>query len=152
MSCDCAATPCNCNLRASLGKCIDSILSVRECIGAQLADVSFVTRTWAGERVGDGTFKDVETAMHPLPQIKDYSHNIRVTEASAIKQGDLLLVGISRNQYPDENMLRTDTGSATVEKFIKVGRHFYRTISVREKLVTWDIQVRKVSQDETEKE
>lgn len=139
----------SCNIRAGLLDCIDNVLKIREDIGAQLADVWIVTRTWSGERIGDGNFVDEVVKMFPLPQIKDFSHNVRITEASAVKQGDLILVGISRNQYTEE-MLRTDTGSATVEKMIKVGAHYYRTISVKENLVTWDIQVRKVNQDETE--
>jgi hypothetical protein len=142
----------SCNIRKGLLDCIDKVLEVRECIGAQLAEVSIVTRTWTGERPGDGTFTDVEVPMSPLPQIKDFSHNVRITDASAVKQGDLILIGISQNAYPDENTLRTDTGIKNVEKMIKVGRHYYRTISVKQKLVTWDIQVRKINQDETEKE
>jgi len=139
-------------LRKSLEGCIDSILGIRECIGAQLADVFFVTRTWTGERVGDGDFEDEVSQMSPTPQIKDYSHDIRVSEGGAVKQGDLILVGVSRNAYPDEATLRTDVADVRIEKMIKVGKHFYRTINVREKLVTWDMQIRKIKQDETEKE
>jgi len=138
------------DIRKGLLDCVDKILEIRESIGAQLADVSIITRTWSGERIGDGSFTDVEVPMYPIPQIKDFSHNIRVSEAGAVKQGDLILVGISQNSYPDESMLRTDTGSNTVEKMIKVGNHFYRTVYVKQKLVTWDVQVRKVNQDETE--
>lgn len=139
-------------MRSSLAGCIDSVLSIRECMGAQLSDVHLITRTWSGERVGDGIFSDEVVKMSPTPKIKDYSHDIRVSEAGAVKQGDLILVGISRNSYPDEKLLRTEVDSIKQEKMIKVGRHFYRTIHVREKLVTWDLHIRKIGQDETEKE
>lgn len=139
-------------IRESLTDCIDCILDVRDSIGAALADISIVHRTWTGERVGDGTFTDKITPLKPTPQIRDYSHDVRVSEAGAVKQGDLILVGISRNAFPDESLLRTDVKSMKEEKLIKVGSHFYRTVHVREKLVTWDLHIRKVNQDETEKE
>jgi hypothetical protein len=139
-------------IRESLSDCIDCVLSVRDGIGASLAGVSIIHRRWAGERVGDGTFTDQVTPLKPTPQIRDYSHDVRVSEAGSVKQGDLILVGVSRSAFPDEATLRTDVRSPKEEKMIKVGRHFYRTVHVREKLVTWDLHIRKINQDETEKE
>lgn len=141
----------SCNLRESLLKCSDSILGIREKMGAQLADVFLVTRTWSGERVGDGSFTDRVEKVSPTPQIVDLSHDVRVTEAGSVKAGDLILRGISRNKYPDEIKLRTDTGDKRIEKLYHIGEHFYRTINIKENLITWDIQVRKVRQDETER-
>lgn len=140
------------NLRDELTECIDEcVLGVREELGLQLAEVSIVTRTWTAEEPGDGSFSDNVEVLSPSPQIVDYSHNIRVQEAGAIKQGDLILKMIPRATYTEEQ-LRTDTGIKNVEKFIKVGNHYYRTIHVKENLVTWDIHIRKVSKDETEGE
>lgn len=138
------------DIKTGLLDCVDEILGIRDCIGAALAPVSFVTRSWSGARVGDGEFSDDETEMKPTPMIKDYSHDIRLQQGGAYKQGDLILKGISKNLYKLESDLRTDTGEKTVEKFIKVGSNYYRTIQVKENLVTWDIQVRKVAQDETQ--
>ena len=138
------------NLRASLTKCIDSVLGICESIGADIKKVEIITRTWAGERPGDGTFEDISEGMNPLPCIKDLSHDVRVTEGGAVKQGDLILTGVSRNTYPEEDSLRTDTGTRNVEKFYKIGDHYYRTINIKERLVTWEVHVRKVRQDEKE--
>lgn len=138
------------DIKASFGDCIDEILGIRDCIGAALAPVSIVTRTWSGTRPGDGTLTDVTVLLTPTPMIKDYSHDIRLQQGGAYKQGDLILKGVSKNSYPLERTLRTDTGIKNVEKFIKVGSNFYRTINIKENLVTWDIQVRKVAQDETQ--
>ena len=139
-------------IRESLTDCIDCVLDVRDSIGVALAEISIVHRTWTGERVGDGSFSDVVTALKPTPQIRDFSHDVRVTEGGAVKQGDLILVGVSRHSFPTEGLLRTEVTSTKEEKMIKVGPHFYRTIHVKEKLVTWDIHIRKINQDETEKE
>lgn len=138
------------NIRTSLLGCVDKMLGVREGMGADLAKVDLITRTWSGERPGDGTFTDTVTRMDPLPGIKDFSHDVRVTRGGAVKQGDLILTSISQNAYPDEATLRTDTGVRNVEKFLKVGDHYYRTIHVKKRLVTWDVHVRKVNVDETE--
>ena len=140
----------SCNLRESLSGCIDKILGIREGMGAQLADVSLITRVWSGERVGDGDFSDSETKMSPMPGIQDFSHNIRVMEGGAVKAGDLILMGISRNKYPEEASLLTSTDDRNIEKFYKVGKHYYRAVHVKENLVTWDVHVRKVLMDETE--
>lgn len=138
------------DIRASLLECVDEILGIRDCIGATLAPVTLVTRTWTGARVGDGEFEDEETLMEPSPEIVDYSHSLRLQDGGTYKQGDLILKNVSRKSYPEESDLRTDTGVKNVEKFIKVGAHYYRTIHIKEKLVTWDIQVRKIAQDETQ--
>jgi len=139
------------NLRENLTGCIDKVLEVREKLGAQKADVFFITRTWTGRRPGDGTFKDVSKQMKPTPSIKDFSHDIRLQAGGNYKAGDLLLIGISRNQFPDESKLLTTTGVSNITKFIKVGPHFYRTITIKENFVTWDIHVRKTRQDQTER-
>lgn len=140
-----------CDTKAAILDCIDAALSVRECLNLQLADVSIVTRTWTGRRVGDGTYTETVQLVTPTPGIKNYSHDVRVSEAGAIKSGDLVLTGISKKAFPEEKTLRTQTNIRNVEKLVKVGPHYYRTISVVEHLVTWDIQVRKVSKDENEK-
>jgi len=138
------------SVRDCIGDSLDCILGIRDDIGANLADVYLVQRTWEGKRVGDGDFKDVVIALKPTPQIVDFSHDVRVQEAGAYKSGDLILKSINRKTFTEEQ-LRTDTGEESIEKFIKVGDHFYRTIHVKRKLVTWDIHIRKVSQDETER-
>lgn len=137
-------------IRDSLTDCVDDILAIRQDIGAELATVDFVTRVWSGQRIGDGSFSDTLERMFPLPCIKDLSHDVRLTEGGSIKQGDLILTGVSRNQYPDEEKLRTDTGLRNVEKFYKIGPHYYRTMHIKERLVTWDVHVRKVLLDEQE--
>ncbi len=138
------------NIRESLLDCVDKILGIREGIGAQLFDVYIVNRRWSGERVGDGTFTDVITQVTPTPGIKDYSHDVRVTESGAVKAGDIILTGVSRNQYPDENEFKTKTEERNTQRMFKVGKHFYHVVHVKEKLLTWDLHLRKIRQDETE--
>jgi hypothetical protein len=140
----------SCNLRESLMDCIDKILGVREGMGAQLADVSIVTRTWSGSRPGDGSYTDVEVKITPTPEIVDYSHNIRISEAGAFKSGDLLIKSISMNGYSEED-LTTTTNAENVEKMYKVGKHYYSLRHIKESLVTWDVHLRKLNQDESER-
>lgn len=134
-------------LQGSLAK----IIAIRDDIGANLAEVSFVTRTWTGHRVGDGTFTDEVTPFTSNPEIVDFSHDIRTQQNGTYASGDLILRTINRADYSEED-LRTDTGIANIEKFIKIDDHFYRTIHVRQRLLTWNVHVRRISQDETERQ
>lgn len=138
-------------LRECLLKGIDCVLSVREDMGAQIHDVYLIDRRWSGERVGDGQFSDSLEKISPTPSIKDYSHDVRVTNVGAVKAGDLIVTGISRNKYPDELRLRTDTEDRNHEKLYKVGKHFYTLVHIKENLVTWDIHLRKKRLDESER-
>lgn len=139
----------SCNIRKSLGDCIDSILGVREGMGAQLGDVYIVERVWTGQRQGDGSFTDTEIKVSPAPEIVDYSHNVSVTEAGAVKSGDLILRGISPKYTEDQ--LKTITTAKNREKFYRIGSHYYTCIHIRERVVTWDVHIRKISEDETER-
>jgi len=138
------------NLRDSLLPCVDKILSVRDDIGVTLHEVFLIERTWSGKRVGAGSFNEESQKISPSPRIVDIGHDVRVVAAGSVKSGDLMLTGISRNQYPDELTLRTDTVDRNVEKLYKVGKHFYRVVHIKEKLLTWDLHIRKVRKDETE--
>lgn len=140
-----------CDMKAGLLDCIDAALSVRDCLGVALAEVSIITRVWTGKRVGDGTYTETVQEVRPTPGIRNFSHDIRISEAGAVKQGDLMLIGISKNGIPLESTLKTQTNIKNTEKMILVGKHYYRTISIVEHLLTWDIQVRKITKDENEK-
>ena len=139
------------SLREDLLDCVDSTLEIRQDICAQIADVFLVTRTWSGERPGDGEFEDDETILDPMPSIKDFSHDVRLRQGGSVKQGDLFLIGLSQNKYPNEDDIRTDTRDKNVEKFYRIEAHYYRVINIRKRLVTWNVHIRKRAQDETER-
>lgn len=125
--------------------CLDDILSIREEIGADLAKVRLITRTWTGEEIGDGVYSDIAEEMHPAPRVVDLSHSYRALEGGVFKQGDLVLKSISKNKYPEQSMIDCSGGSKTVRKFYEVNGQLYTVISVRERYVTWHVHVRKVS-------
>ena len=137
------------SLKDCLGTSLDCILGIRDDIGADIQPVYLVTRTWSGDRVGDGYFTDEECKI-PTPEIVDLSHDVRVQRGGAYKSGDLILKTINKATYTEE-ALRTDTGEDDIEKFIKVGQHYYRTVHIKEKFLTYDIHITKVAQDETER-
>lgn len=149
MSCSCG-TNCTgkCNIIDGLKGCIDSVLSVRDCIGAALHPVEIMTRTWSGERPGDGTAKEKTEVIKPSPYIVDYSHNLRLTEGGSIRQGDIILKNISKNTYPKETSLDCSVDSPKVEKYYLINERLYTVIHVKENYLTWDVHLRKRS-DET---
>jgi hypothetical protein len=124
---------------------LDDILSVREQLGADLAKVRLITRTWNGDQVGDGTYTDVVDEMHPTPGVKNLSHSYRVAEGGAFQQGDLILTMVSKNKYPLKTDVNGTCSDPLVERFYEVNGDLYRVISVVEKYVYWDIQVRRLT-------
>ena len=129
----------------SLKECSDSILSIRDSIGAAMKPMFFVTRTWTGEEPDDGSFEDVETPLLPTPHIVDLSQNYRALEAGVVKQGDILLKMLSKQEYPDKSVFESTSDSRSIEKFIRVGEVLYQTISIRERYLTWNVQLRPLS-------
>lgn len=123
---------------------IDSILSIRDEIGAVKKPVYLVTRTWSGSEPGDGTSSDLVEQILPSPNIKELFDDIRVREGGSIQQGDLRITGISRQSYTRSDIDGTGATSK-IEKFIKVGEVLYTVIHVEEKHFTMSAIVRRVS-------
>lgn len=153
MSCGCGGANCEAckngsSLYDNLKKCMDAALSVRDCVGAALHPVQILTRTWSGERPGDGTAVESLLDIYPTPQIVDYGHDIRGTQGGFIRQGDIILRGISKNKFPLESAIDCSTTSRKIEKFYFIAERLYTVIHVKDKPVTWDVHLRKRS-DET---
>lgn len=129
----------------SLLDCVDCALGVRDSIGAVLHKVGFLTRTWSGDRPGSGTASDEVVQMLPTPFIVDYSHDLRIREGGMVKQGDIILKNVSKHKYPAENLIDCTTTSRSVEKFYLIDDRLYTVINVKESYVTWDVQIRKYS-------
>jgi hypothetical protein len=136
----------SCDLISSLkDSCLDDILAIREDLGASLAKVYLVTRTWTGSQVGDGSYSDEIEEVLPTPGIKNYSHNVHVMQGGAIQQGDLLLQMISKSRYPNQSDINCSSSETNIEKFYRVGEFDYRLITIVEKHLVWDVQVRRLS-------
>lgn len=131
------------NLIDGLKDCSDAILSIRESIGADKRKVYIVTRTWSGAQPGDGQATEVTEEVSPTPGIRDFSHDMRIREGGIVKQGDLMLKMLSKHRYPCEADVRLTSSDASVEKFYLVGKERYRVIAIVEKHLTWDVQVRR---------
>jgi hypothetical protein len=130
----------------SLLPALDGILGVRDSVGAVLRTVSILTRTWqGGNHPGEGTPLDTVVQMLPTPFLKDYSHNLRLVEGGMVRQGDIMIRNISKHKYPTEDLVDCKTPSKSIEKFYLIDDRLYTVISVKEDYVTWDVQVRKYS-------
>ena len=123
---------------------IDSILSIRDQLGAVIRPVSFLTRTWSGTEPGSGTATDSVVQLLPTPKIKEFSQDVRLREGGNIRAGDIILMGISRNKYTYQD-LDSVTASKSVEKFFMVGDKIYQIIQVTEKYVTFDVHIRELT-------
>jgi len=117
----------------------------RDDIGAIKAEVWFVSRSWSGRRIGDGTATETRVQMLPTPNIVDLSHNARVVEGGIIKQGDIIIKSVSKKAYPNESDVNCLTTTRTSEKFIEIGGYLYQVIHVKSQYHCWDIHVRRLS-------
>jgi hypothetical protein len=123
----------------------DDAIKIRNEIGAILAEIYLVTRTWTGEAVGDGSASETKVIVYPAPWIVDLSHNLKLSEAGVIKQGDLLLKQISKMRYPTENHVNCSSTNKLIEKFYEVDGLLYNVIYVKSEYGMWSVQVRKLT-------
>jgi len=128
----------------SLLPAVDSILGVRDAIGAVIDPIYFVTRTWDGETMGEGAAIDTLEQMLPSPGLKDYSQSLQIKEGGAVKQGDIFLINVSRNKYSEADLDGSSSG-VNVEQLYLVGDKLYQVISIKKKYVTWDVQLRELT-------
>lgn len=124
---------------------VNSILGLRDDLGAALKPVYIVTRTWSGDELGAGTKTDVQAQVLPSPRVVEFSQQYAIKEGGAVQQGDILLKGISQQAYATKNLVDCSYIAANIEKLYKVGGVLYRVIHVRERHLTWEVQLRQIS-------
>lgn len=141
----------NGNLIASLLPNVDAILGVRDSIGAVIRPVYFLTRTWyttstfqtQSTDVG-GFAKDVVEQLLPSPQIVDLTQDIKVKAGGVVKNGDIILKGVSRNSFNESDLDGTSPAN-NVECLYIVGAKVYQVVKVTEKYVTWNIVLKELT-------
>lgn len=123
---------------------IDAVLGVRDSAGVSYKAVYVVTRTWSGTQVGDGTPVDTKSQMLPSPGLKNFAQDIRLREGGSVKSSDIILTNVSKNKYKESDLDATSPGN-NVEKLYLVGDKLYQVINIAEKPVTFDVQIRELS-------
>lgn len=155
MSCECKV-PCGCvGIIDAMLKGIDGVLCARDAVGAVIKKVYFVTRTWysdsgltiAATQPEGFASKDQVVRLLPSPGMKQFSQDIRLREGGSIKAGDIILKDISKNLYKEAD-LDGSTSAENIQKFYLVGEKLYQVINVTEKYVTFDVQVRELTNQE----
>jgi len=136
---------------SGLLKGIDGVLGARDAVGAIIDPVYLLTRTWYSDSgfttpatQPEGFAKDsAPVQILPSPMMKEYSQDVRLREGGSIKAGDIILKGISQNKYTFEALDTSDVEN--VEKFYLIGVKLYQIINVTKKYVTFDVQVRELT-------
>jgi hypothetical protein len=141
----------SCNILDGLKDCSDAILGIREQIGAAIHEVYLVTRTWTGSAVGDGACTDEFEKIEPTPAVKDLSTDHRVKEGGAVQNGDLQIRMLSKHRYADKALIDGTSGDL-VERFYKIDGKFYVVVNVVESYITWNVQVRRRSDQRSAEE
>jgi TRAP-type mannitol/chloroaromatic compound transport system permease large subunit len=124
---------------------LNTILGARDDIGVALKTVKIVTRTWTGAEPGDGTAAEVAVQMLPTPHIVEYGHDAEISSGGAVRAGDIKLKSISKQSYATLAAVDCSSNSRSVEKFYEVGGALFQVIRVRERLVTWEVHLRRLS-------
>jgi len=132
-------------------KGIDAILSVRDVVGAIIQPIFFVTRTWYSDsgltiaaNQPEGFAKDSVVQVLPSPGMKQFNQDIRLREGGSIKAGDIILTALSKNKFAESDLDGTSS-SGNIQKFYLIGVKLYQVISVTQRHVTFDVQVRELT-------
>lgn len=123
----------------------DSLYGIRDDLGAAIHTVDILTRTWSGSAVGDGRAFDTTENLLPTPALKNLSHDFQAQAAGTVQQGDILLKGISKQSWPNEDVLYLKSTTPAVQKFYLINNKLYQAISVVESYISWDVQIRKLT-------
>ena len=124
---------------------VNSILGLRDELGAALKPVYIITRSWSGSELGDGDPTESRIQMLPSPRVVEFKHDVRLVEGGNVKAGDILLKQVSKQTYTHENQLDGSSCNQTTEMLYEVGGILYRVINVRERHVTWNVLLRRLS-------
>lgn len=138
-------------------------MSVQDCIQEAVAcayeakaaadvdicKVSMIQRTWTGSSAGRGDATDVETPVSPNPSIVEFKHNLAIKTGGNVKAGDILIKGIVRLNYAEESMVDGSSTAKNIENFYKICDKLYQVVSVRKRIGTWEVLVRRLSAQRT---
>lgn len=131
--------------RECIEDAVDCALECKDELDLDLCKVSMVTRFWSGETVGRGKAKDEVCEVYPNPSVITFNHDLRLKEGGHVKSGDILIKSISRKRYPLESDVDGSVGDESCEKFYLICDKLYTVISVEKKIATWEVLVRRLS-------
>lgn len=130
---------------------IDAALGVRDAVGAVILPVYLVTRIYYSDsgltvpnNQPEGYAQDMQKQVLPSPMIVQYKQDLRLREGGAVKAGDIVLKSISKNLYKESD-LDGSTPSANIQKLFLIGDKLYQVISVTQKYLTFEVQVRELN-------
>ena len=116
---------------------------VRDELGAAKAPVYRITRTWR-EKVGRGLHTDTQERILPSPRIVILEHRRMVSKHGETTEADILLKGFLQSDFPDESLLN-NSSKELEEKFWKIGKRLYVTVTIEKKHLTWDVTIKKTN-------
>lgn len=124
---------------------LNNILGVRQKV-AYLGNLYRVTRTYDSDRIN---YTETEVEILPIPGISDRKRDVSFFKQGEIAVGDLFVTCISKSTYTHISQLETSEDPAslvlTLYKFVPFGRpqdgEYYLVSNIREKLVTWDMDL-----------
>lgn len=125
----------------------NDILGLRDSLGVALMPVFQVVRTWDGGESGRGTATEVETQVKPSPKIVSMSNDVRTREGGTVQIDDIQIRGVSKVTFPFKSQIDCSVSDDEqgVERFYALDGELYNVVGVVEKHLTWNIHLRKLS-------
>lgn len=131
------------SLRDDLQPVVDDARDLIADLGLRARTVSTRVRTWSGSEIGAGTATDVDTAIAPVPKVKEPPARLIFDAPGRYESGDLLVSRITRD-YTEAQLAGSPTGTA--EFFWLVDSRLYRVVGAPEqKNFEWRVQLRRVT-------
>lgn len=124
---------------------LDDILGLRDDLGAALMEVYIVTRVWSGSEIGDGNAVETKSQLQPSPRITRISSDNKALDGGVAQLGDILLTGLSKKSYENKYDIDGTSNNEQTDMFYEVDGDLYKVIDVQEKHLTWNVLIRKQS-------
>lgn len=124
----------------------DSILSIRQDLGAQKHNVYILKRSWSDGKVGEGIPTDTIEKLNPSPNVQEFPHDIEVRSGGKILGGDIRLKMVSKKNHTREYLeLKNTPDQKGVERFYYINGKLYSVVGIMEYQIHYDISLRKTT-------
>ena len=125
----------------------NSILGIRDDVGAVIEPVFLVTRTWTGAEPGLGSYSDVVAQILPSPAVRNLATDFRAQSAGTKELSEIMLHGVSKQSYPTRDMIDCTCATANIERFYRVSGKIFNVTKVESSYITWNVRAREASHE-----
>ena len=117
-------------------------------LGLNVHEVGLFKRKWSEGKIGKGQPSDSLDLFSPQPRLSKIKLRWGIREGGTVKQGDLLVKLLTKATYPNESQINAASDDELEEIYYYVNGDLYEVIEVDEKLLYWNVTIRKTKKRE----